>query len=94
MKKKITILFTALAMVALGSFAQGRKSLRINEVMVDNQSSLVDEYGQHSAWIELFNSNFAPLQISSVYLTNDPAQPKKYPGPLATKLPKWANVKR
>jgi Na+-transporting methylmalonyl-CoA/oxaloacetate decarboxylase gamma subunit len=88
MKKKITILFTALAMVALGSFAQGRKSLRINEVMVDNQSSLVDEYGQHSAWIELFNSNFAPLQISSVYLTNDPAQPKKYPVPLGDEVTK------
>jgi Na+-transporting methylmalonyl-CoA/oxaloacetate decarboxylase gamma subunit len=88
MKKKLTILFTALSLVAMGGFAQSRKALRINEVMVDNQTNLVDEYGQHAPWIELFNSNFAPLQISSVYLTNDPAQPKKYPVPLGDEVTK------
>jgi Na+-transporting methylmalonyl-CoA/oxaloacetate decarboxylase gamma subunit len=88
MKKKLTILLTALTMVALGSFAQGRKSLRINEVMVENHSSLTDEFGQHSAWIELFNANFAPLQISSVYLTNDPNEPKKYTVPLGDDVTK------
>jgi Na+-transporting methylmalonyl-CoA/oxaloacetate decarboxylase gamma subunit len=95
MKKKITILLTALTLVAMGGFAQGRKSLRINEVMVDNQTNLVDEYGQHTAWIELFNMNFAPLQISSVYLTNDPNEPKKYPVPLGddvTKLGKRQTI--
>lgn len=88
MKKRFSILFAAIAMLALGTYAQGRKALRINEVMVENTSSLTDEYGERSAWIELFNSNFAPLQISSVYLTNDPNEPKKYTVPLGDEVTK------
>ena len=93
MKKTVlTIIFAALALMAS---AQSRQALRINEVMVVNDSSMVDEYGNHVAWIELFNSNFAPLQISSVYLTNDSTQPRKYPVPLGdvnTKIPKRQHV--
>ncbi|MDE6513492.1 MAG: OadG family protein [Muribaculaceae bacterium] len=58
--------------------AQGRKSLRINEVMVANDSSIVDEFGRRSAWIELVNPTHAPVEISSVYLTDDPQNPTKY----------------
>lgn len=83
MKKRLSLIFVALACIAMGSFAHNRKALRINEVMVANDTtSIVDEYGRYSAWIELFNANFAPLEISSVYLTNDPQEPKKYPVPL------------
>lgn len=79
----------------LGTSAQSRSSLRINEVMVENQTSIVDEYGEHVGWIELFNANFAPLEISSVYLTNDPENPTKYPVPLGderTKIGKRQTV--
>lgn len=65
--------------------AQSRKNLRINEVMVLNDSSLVDEYGNHAAWIEIFNSNYAPIDIAKVYITDDPSNPKKYPIPLGDK---------
>lgn len=83
MKKRLSLLFVALACVAVAVSAHNRNALRINEVMVNNDSSsIVDEYGHYSAWIELFNGNFAPLDISSVYLTNDPKEPKKYPVPL------------
>lgn len=67
---------------AATSFAQGRKALRLNEVMVQNESSIVDDYGEHHGWVELFNSNFAPLEISSIYITNDSTDKKKYPVPL------------
>ena len=70
------------AVAASSALAQSRKALRINEVMVKNESSIVDDYGEHHGWIELFNSNFAPLEISSVFITNDSTQPKKYPVPL------------
>lgn len=82
MKRKIFLIAVASLLAGATAFAQGRKALRINEVMVENESSIVDDYGQHQAWIELFNSNFAPLEISSVYLTNDSLNPKKYPVPL------------
>lgn len=75
-----------LAALVLGStltlMAHDRKKVRINEVMVENTNSVLDEYGQRGAWIEIFNGNFAPIEISSVYLTNDKNQPKKYPVPL------------
>lgn len=82
MKRKL--LLTAIFVGAAASVlsAQDRKSLRLNEVMVQNESSIIDDYGEHHGWIELFNANFAPLEISSVYLTNDKHDPKKYPVPL------------
>lgn len=95
MKKLLTFMFVALAAIALTASAQGRKSLRINEVMVSNESSVVDDYGFRNGWVELFNSNFAPLEISSVYITDDPSNPTKYPVPLGdvnTRLPKRQHV--
>ena len=82
MKRKCLLLAIA-ALTAFGcSFAQNRKALKINEVMVQNESSIVDEYGNRGAWIELYNSNFGPLEISSVYLTNDSTNKTLYPVPL------------
>ncbi|MCM1066989.1 MAG: OadG family protein [Muribaculaceae bacterium] len=97
MKKYLSTIAVAAAMLltANGAFAASREALRINEVMVVNDSSLVDEYGNTHAWIELFNANFAPIQISSVYLTNDPDDPTKYPVPLGdvnTLIPKRQHV--
>lgn len=95
MNKRI-LTFILLALCCTGAlFAQGRKSLFINEVMVGNTDNIIDEYGHHKAWIELFNANFAPLEISSVYLTNDPNNPKMYPVPLGdlrTKMGKRQHV--
>lgn len=100
MKKNLFLLLVVILIGAMSAQAQGRRGLRINEVMVQNDSSVTDEYGQHHAWIELFNSTFAPLEISSVYLTTSKDNPKMYPVPLGdvnTKMPKrqhvvfWAN---
>lgn len=71
MKKKLFTLLLIMVACASVASAQSRRALRINEIMVQNDSSVVDDYGCRSAWIELFNSNYAPLEISSVYLTND-----------------------
>lgn len=73
---KIKYIVACLAMVAsLAAGAQGRKGhLHINEVMTANDASIVDDFGNHVAWIELFNSKYAPLEISSVYITTDSAK--------------------
>ena len=63
--------------------------------MVVNDSSVVDDFGQHHAWVELYNSTFAPLEISSVFLTNDRDNNKKYPVPLGdinTEIPARQHV--
>lgn len=105
MKKKLSTLL--LVMMACGATlsAQTRAALRINEVMVQNENSVVDDYGNRSGWVELFNSSFAPLEISSVYITNNKevlnvqdAQARKammYAVPLGdvnTKMPKRQHV--
>ena len=82
MKQRLMLLAIAVCVCAGVVSAQGRRGLRINEVMVKNESSVIDDYGRHAAWIELFNSTFGPLEISSVYLTNDRNNPTMYPVPL------------
>lgn len=73
MKQKLIILLLAVAVGAAAVSAQSRRNLRINEVMVQNDSNFVDDYGHHTAWIELFNTTHAPLNIASVFLTNNRA---------------------
>jgi len=63
--------------------------------MVQNDNSVVDDYGKHTAWVELFNSTFAPLDISSVFITNDSTNKKMYPVPLGdvnTEIPARQHV--
>jgi hypothetical protein len=93
--KKIVIILLVLVGACLGASAQGRKSVRINEVVVLNDSGYMDDYGRYPAWIELFNTNFAPVEISSIFITNDRNNVKKYPVPLGdvnTRIPKRQHV--
>lgn len=95
MKAKLFLTIVAIFATLFPAAAQGRAGLKINEVMVVNRSNVVDDFGERYGWIELFNSNHAPMEISSVYITDDPANPKKYPVPLGdvmTKIPKRQHV--
>ena len=95
MKKKLLLMLVAFMAVSTVAYAQGRKGLCINEVMVQNDSSVVDDYGLHHSWIELYNSTHAPMEISSVYLTNDSTKPTLYPVPLGdvnTEIPALQHV--
>ena len=44
---------------------------RINEFMADNDSSLADEDGDFSDWIEIHNPDGTPFDLSGCYLTDD-----------------------
>ena len=95
MNKKILILAAAAMLGVFASNAQARKGLKINEVMTVNQTNAIDEYGQRGAWIELYNSTYKPMKIASVFLTDDPQNPTKYPvpqGDLRTNLEKRQHV--
>jgi Na+-transporting methylmalonyl-CoA/oxaloacetate decarboxylase gamma subunit len=48
--------------------AQGINNVRINEVLVQNQDNYMDDYGQRSAWIELFNSGYELVNIGGCWL--------------------------
>ena len=81
MNKKGILMLLLCLLVGATAFAQGRKGLVINEVMVLNDSNYVDDYGQTNAWVELYNSTYASMQISSIFLTNDPEVKTMYPVP-------------
>ncbi|WP_455584695.1 OadG family transporter subunit [Bacteroides sp.] len=80
-KKRIGIFIALVAVVCLGIKAQSATSLRINEVLVVNDQNYQDDYGLHNAWIEIFNTSFASVNMEGCYLTNDKANPTKYPIP-------------
>ena len=62
-KKRIGIFIALLAMVCMGLRAQSATSLRINEVLVVNDQNYQDDYGLHNAWIEIFNTSFASVNL-------------------------------
>ena len=80
-KKRIGIFIMLVAVVCLGLNAQRATSLKINEVLVTNEQNYQDDYGLHNAWIEIFNTSFASVNIEGCYLTNDKDNPTKYPIP-------------
>ncbi|HIT16715.1 MAG TPA: OadG family protein [Candidatus Avimuribaculum pullicola] len=79
--KGIALLLLLCFTASIASFAQGRRGLYINEVMVQNDSNYVDDYGLRHGWIELYNSTYNHMEISTVFLTNDSTNPTKYPVP-------------
>ena len=65
-------------LICKNSFSQGAVDLRINEILLYNDSSYVDDYGKHSTWIELFNSGYSTIDLGGLFLTNNISQPTKY----------------
>jgi hypothetical protein len=56
-------------------------NLVINEFMAANQSSLADEDGDYSDWIEIYNPSSQAVNLSGWALTDDPIQPEKWTFP-------------
>lgn len=70
--------------------AQNAGDLRFNEILVLNDSSAVDDFGVHTAWIEIFNSSYNTVNIGGCFLTDDLSNPTKYwipTGDPVTKIP-------
>jgi len=69
--------------------SQNAGDLRLNEILVLNDSNSVDDFGMHTAWIEIFNSAYNTVNIGGCYLTDDLSNPTKYwipTGDPATKI--------
>jgi Na+-transporting methylmalonyl-CoA/oxaloacetate decarboxylase gamma subunit len=63
--------------------AQGINNVRINEVLVINEDSYMDDYGHRSSWIELFNSGYEAVNVGSCYIgiTRADGSTERYPIP-------------
>ena len=46
----------------------GTSKLLINEVLTDNEANFQDDYGIHSAWIEVFNKSYGSVDLAGCYL--------------------------
>ncbi len=95
--KKLGFLLSMFVMATLSTWAQGARSIRITEVMTDNRTSIIDEYGQHKPWVELSNSSFTTYNIRGMFLTTDrrvldpkmtPEQRRKLMSPLPNNEPR------
>ena len=69
-KKCLGLLFVLLVAFTTGMFAQRATSLRINEVLITNETNFQDDYGVHSPWIEIFNTSYASVDLKGCFLTN------------------------
>lgn len=60
--------------------AYAAPTLFINEYMADNESAFVDpqEPGEFPDWFELYNAGAASVDLSGMYLTDNPANTTKY----------------
>ena len=71
MKKIGFLLGTLLVLASLPMMAQMDASIKLNEVMTLNETSLIDEYGARNAWVEIANISHSTYNIRGMYLTTD-----------------------
>lgn len=75
-KTKIGIFLSLLLLVGLTSCGEKKSNskLLLNEILIDNQNSFQDDYGLHSAWIEIFNKSYGSADLAA-YLLKVSSQP-------------------
>ncbi len=75
---KTIISVTVALFLGVSLAAQNLSDLLIGEVLIENTSGLVDDYGQRNGWIELFNTSSGTVKFGGCYLTDDKSDLKKY----------------
>ena len=71
MKRFAILLGSFLAFASQPILAQMDASIKLNEVMTQNESSLIDEYGVRNAWVEIANISHSTYNIRGMYVTTD-----------------------
>ena len=71
MKRFAFLLGSLLAFASQPILAQMDASIKLNEVMTQNESSLIDEYGVRNAWLEIANISHSTYNIRGMYVTTD-----------------------
>ena len=62
-------------------YADEANGLMINEFMAINDTTIVDEHGDHDDWIELLNIQDYPISLGGKYLTDDYEIPTRWAFP-------------
>ena len=70
--KRFGLLFGVMLLTGTSTMrAQMDASIKLNEVMTSNGTSLQDEYGQRKAWLEIENISHSTYNIRGMYVTTD-----------------------
>src|SRR5262245_49733220 len=88
-KQRMDSLLLALALFGglLTQVGVAAGTFRITEFMADNGSTLRDEDGDYSDWIEIYNSSSALQSLDGWCLTDDARTPSKWRFPPGIELP-------
>ena len=71
MEIKKLLLGSLLALTSLPMLAQMDASIKLNEVMTQNEKSLIDEHGARNALLEIANISYSTYNIRGMYVTTD-----------------------
>lgn len=82
---KVPLAAAALCLLPLLASAQ----IRISEFLASNTQSHPDivDFGDYPDWIELENTNAAPVSLSGWYLSDDPKKPFRWTFPVTATIP-------
>jgi len=77
------VLFVALSLLSfkLGGVYTGSKSLRINEVMLDNLSAVADSEGEYPGWFEIHNPSSVQVSLKGYWVSTERSKPFGWPFP-------------
>lgn len=81
-KTKIGLLLSLALMLGLTSCGEQKSNTKLilNEVLIENESNYQDDYGIHSAWIEIFNKSYTSADLAGFQLkmSNQPGDTATY----------------
>ncbi|MBN1805694.1 MAG: lamin tail domain-containing protein [Sedimentisphaerales bacterium] len=85
----LVIMVSLFGLTDLSSSADNQPGipLVINELMASNSSIVKDPQGQYDDWIEIYNNDSGPIDVSGMYLTDDLDNPNKWRFPASTTIP-------
>ena len=63
-------------------------TIALHEIMADNETTLLDNFGEYSDWIEIRNLGYVPQNLEGWYLTDDEEQLDKWAFPSVEIAPK------
>jgi len=72
----------------LDAFAPGiEQTIFINELLAKNSNDVTDDWGEQEDWVELYNPNPLPFDLTGHYLTDDLTVPTKWAFAPGTTVP-------
>ena len=65
----------------------------LNELLADNGSGDVDEFGEYEDWVEIYNRDTTAYDLSGHYLSDDLSEPAKWQFPAGTTVPAGGHIR-